>query len=178
MVKLLIEMGADIMATNGYTPTPLMLAAEDGQNEVVKQLLGCKGRTTIDWKDFTGQTALIKAAAGGHKDTVRLLLDNDASIDKRDNNGRTALFYAAVNCSSILRQGRHEVSTTRSTDTESYEAIVQLLVSRGADINWRSETGDTAIENTALQSGPDTISIIAENDSRPEDKGEQRAKRI
>ena len=135
MVKLLIEMGADIMATNGYTPTPLMLAAEDGQNEVVKQLLGCKGRTPIDWKDFTGQTALIKAAAGGHKDTVRLLLENDASIDKRDNNGRTALFYAAVNCSSILRQGGHEVSTTRSTDTESYEAIVQLLVSRGADIN-------------------------------------------
>lgn len=95
----------------------------------------------------------MKAAVGGHKDIVRLLLDNDASIDEHDNKEQTALLHAMVHCNRILGQGRHEVFTTISTDVERREITVQLLVSRGADSNWRSERGDTAIENTALKIG-------------------------
>jgi len=41
-----------------------------------------------------GNTALMMASAQGHIDVVRLLLDNRAQINIRNNNNRTALYWA------------------------------------------------------------------------------------
>jgi len=42
----------------------------------------------------TGGTALMLAAANGHTETVKLLLDRRANINVRDNEGKTALEWA------------------------------------------------------------------------------------
>ncbi len=53
-----------------------------------------KDPSIINEKDEWGKTALMHAAASGHKDIVELLLEKDAPIDKQDNHGRTALNHA------------------------------------------------------------------------------------
>jgi len=42
----------------------------------------------------TGGTALMLAAANGHAETVKLLLDRGADLKVRDNEGKTALVWA------------------------------------------------------------------------------------
>jgi Ankyrin repeats (3 copies) len=42
----------------------------------------------------TGGTALMLAAANGHMETVKLLLDRGADLNVRDNEGKTALVWA------------------------------------------------------------------------------------
>jgi ankyrin repeat protein len=41
-----------------------------------------------------GRTALMAAAAGGHVDTVKILLENGANVGTTSVHGRTALDYA------------------------------------------------------------------------------------
>jgi ankyrin repeat protein len=69
----------------------------------------------IDAKDGTyGNTALIHAAAGGHREIVALLLDKGANIETSNHSRRTALVAAAI-------RDRRDV--------------VLLLLERGADVN-------------------------------------------
>ncbi|CAG2252932.1 unnamed protein product [Mytilus edulis] len=62
---------------------------------------GCRGEDT--WRsvdsslieDRYGETALMKAADGGHLEICRLLIDRGCKIDITDSDGYTALHYAA-----------------------------------------------------------------------------------
>ena len=62
-----------------------------------------------------------------HTAAVTLLLDMDADINAKDNNGRTPL---------------HNVSWTGHTD------VVQLLLNKGADINAKDKQGRTPLQST------------------------------
>jgi hypothetical protein len=57
---------------------------------------GLRGGETIEWKNGFGETTLMKAAAGGHEDIVRLWLDDNAGVNEYDNNRETALFCATA----------------------------------------------------------------------------------
>ena len=48
----------------------------------------------IEAQDSDGATPLIKAAAWGRKDTVKLLLDRDCDLDARDKRENSAVFAA------------------------------------------------------------------------------------
>ena len=74
--------------------------------------------------DKDGNTALIRAAAEGHIETVHALIKAGADLNKANKNGDTALILAA-------RQGHTEA--------------VQALIQAGADLNKADEDGDTAL---------------------------------
>lgn len=75
--------------------TPLMLAAGEGHDNAVKELL--KANPNLDLQNNRGETALIIAAAAGKKEVVKALLRAGADKSITDNNGRTALDYAIQN---------------------------------------------------------------------------------
>ena len=70
-MRLLLEKGADVKATDRDGRTALIWAAQDGHEAVVRLLLE-KG-ADVEAKDRDGRTALIWAAQGGHEAVVRLL---------------------------------------------------------------------------------------------------------
>ena len=72
--------------------TKLHVAAQDGNIDVVRMLLGAGADTNIMNKD--GRTPLHCAAWGGRTDHVRLLLDAGADINLMSNKGKTPLHYA------------------------------------------------------------------------------------
>jgi cytohesin len=68
------------------------------------------GATELDLQDSTGQTALMKAAAAGQVQTVKLLHQaNSQSANLQDNKGQTALTYAILkgspDCANVLLGG-------------------------------------------------------------------------
>jgi ankyrin repeat protein len=71
-VKLLLDKGANVnVKENRNGATPLIVAAFEGNKEVIEQLLA-KG-ADIDAKDNEGNTALSLASARGHTAVVELL---------------------------------------------------------------------------------------------------------
>jgi ankyrin repeat protein len=71
MVKLLLSLGAAIDSVDDRENTALMLAAKNGQTEVVRFLLS-KGADK-GLRDANGLTALEHAKGQGHQDIVQLL---------------------------------------------------------------------------------------------------------
>lgn len=70
-------------------------------------------RAGVDAADWRGFTPLMWAAAGGHAEMVRFLLENGASPDRRADDGTTALMLAAGN---------------------GYVDVIRLLLARGANV--------------------------------------------
>ncbi len=71
-------------------------------------------------------TALMLAAAGGHFDIVKLLLENGAKVNAETSTGWTALMLAS-------RNGRHDT--------------VEILIERGANVNAKDRQGRTALSH-------------------------------
>ena len=112
--------------------TPLILAAESGSLDCVRQLLSAKANPDTTAGD--GTSALMAAAlsnlAGGP--VIDAIADAGAGIDAKDAQGRTALMLAAV--------GTHE-------------GKVVALLNAGASVNVTDMGGATALALAATGSG-------------------------
>ena len=91
-MQLLLNNGADIELRDFRGSTPLLVAVEYGQPEIV-QLLIDNGASVFS-KDRQGDTALHYAALWHHQPIVRLLLDHEADIDARTDYGKAPLDIA------------------------------------------------------------------------------------
>jgi len=98
IVTALIEMGApgiDEGRFRGYTP--LIWAAQNGQEEMVKILLE-RGHVNPDKPDEKGQTPISHAARNGHVGVVKILLaQENVNPNNSDLGGKRPLRYAAQN---------------------------------------------------------------------------------
>ena len=82
---------------DSYGRTPLSLAAEHGQEAVVKFLVE-RNDVNANLKDKQGRTPLSWAAGGGHAAVVKLLVErHDVDADSKDEDGRTPLSWASWN---------------------------------------------------------------------------------
>jgi FOG: Ankyrin repeat len=99
--------------------TALMVAAQDDNTNIVNYLLECDG-ININAKSRNNQaTALIHAAEFGHVGVVKLLLNNNASVDNQTIGGKkTALMFAVKG---------------------GYVDIVKLLLRQGASIDLKDK---------------------------------------
>lgn len=76
-----LDAGADPNPFDAEGRTPLMVAARDGRDDLVRLLLEAGADPTL--ADGVGETPLITAAAHGHAEVCRLLLPH-ARGDERD----------------------------------------------------------------------------------------------
>jgi hypothetical protein len=81
---------------NSQGETPLMLAAINNQLDLAKALIQ-RGADI----NKPGWTPLHYAATRGHREMMRLLLDNEAYIDSESANGTTPLMMAAYYASPL-----------------------------------------------------------------------------
>ncbi|MFE4425500.1 ankyrin repeat domain-containing protein [Peribacillus butanolivorans] len=98
ILKLTINAGADPTITNRYGGTALIPASEHGYVNVIKELLT---NTDIDINHVNnlGWTALLEAIILSNGDekqqqTVQLLIDHGANVNKADHNNVTPLQHA------------------------------------------------------------------------------------
>jgi ankyrin repeat protein len=119
-VKRLLKAGADAKALNAYGVDAMQLAADASNTELIALLL--KAGADANSPNPDGETALHLVARAGNLDAAKLLLRAGAAVDARERFGsQTPLMWAVAR--------RHP-------------DMVELLVSKGADVNARSAIRD------------------------------------
>jgi hypothetical protein len=143
----------EIKDDDGYTP--LLLAAVNGDEAVVKQLLE-KG-ADLESKDDDGRTPLLRAARSGHEAGVKLLLQKGADLESKDNDGLTPLLCAVrLGFEAVVKQllekvldledleaRDHDGRTLLSwADGNGYHAVVDQLLEKIAELKRKDKYGD------------------------------------
>lgn len=94
MAETLLEAGADPNVTQWTGETPLIVCARTGAVEAVKALLS-RGADVDVKESQQGQTALMRAVAGQHREVVRILVEHEADVHARSRGGFTPLLFAS-----------------------------------------------------------------------------------
>jgi ankyrin repeat protein len=116
----LIKEGADVKATNAYGANAMRLAADTANTELIRLLL--KAGADPESPNADGETALHLVARSGNVEAAKLLLQAGAKVNAVEQfGGQTPLMWAAAR--------RHP-------------QMVELLLSKGADVNARSAVRD------------------------------------
>jgi len=127
----------------------LIDASIDEEIDRVKELLGIKNlflRANVNARtnDFKGNTALMMASSMGHKDIVKLLLDNGADVNAYNNYGDTALINASEN---------------------GHIEIVEMLLEKGAVVNAKNNDGETARMMAREKGHTEVVDMLLENEA-------------
>lgn len=127
------------LGTFPYPCTPLMHAATNGHNEIIKALLG-KG-ADINEK-VAGYTALSWSASSGKIETVKLLLDRNADISEALAHAEYAGYVNIVKLlidrgADVNAKGRNWTAAPVLAEAAmtGHIDIVKLLIHSGADVD-------------------------------------------
>ena len=167
----------------GRGRTALMTAAHEGFGGVVGVLLEVV--QNVDARDETyGTTALMLASAAGHDGIVDALLQAGADPTSADLEGRTALLYASrrghvLACGRILvsfeelgseQHSRFRAAVDQADETgltplaaaamNGHEAVVQLLISKGAVLDATDDTGNTPLMAAAFRGRTEIVRML------------------
>ncbi len=168
IVQSLISRGAVIDKTSSDGSTALFLAAEEGRMNVVPLLLA-RG-ASLKARRADGWTPFICAAAYNQVDMLEFfLLEKGADVEEKDNQGDTALMFAAVN---YLREDATDETLSAVNLLLDWKAnpnamnkkwqtplmlasqkgeveIAKLLISKKADIHAKDKNGKSALHYAA-----------------------------
>ncbi|TLD27614.1 serine/threonine-protein phosphatase 6 regulatory ankyrin repeat subunit B-like [Venturia nashicola] len=188
VVSFLLQQGANIeaVATSG-TMTPLMLAASNGKDKVIRELL-LHGAEPLPRTAYN-KSALFHAIKEGHEDCVRELLESPPEIDIWHNQGAKELDKACqlgnpVLIKLLLEKGaRFELRRVEAVvpyDTgfdhlyrasrDNSLAVIQVLLEAGIDVNGVSSNG-TALSAAAKAGHVDMAQLLIRNGARLNFKG-------
>ena len=115
LVRALIKAGANVTLKNQFGTSALTEAAVIGSAPVIEALL--KAGADPNTKNPEGETPLMAVARSGHVEAAKRLLAAGADVNAKESfGGQSALMWAAA---------------------QRQAAMVQLLASKGADVNAR-----------------------------------------
>jgi ankyrin repeat protein len=157
-------------------PLALILAARLGLSGVASWLLTfdtVQEQLDAFVSDFACEPPILEAAANGHTDVIRLLLENGANINQKGKYGQNALILASENGQEaavrmLIEAGaciNNEDGTTpiQVASERGHKGIVEMLIQAGADVNLcyesalycASEGGHEDVVRTLILAGAD-----------------------
>lgn len=202
IARMLVDAGADINASNRDGLNAMDVARAEKMHSLVQELrrLGAlpqvnvllldmarDGRTgsmatllaehpdlDLEVHNESGWTPLMFAAASGHTDSMRLLLDAGAKVSARDRVGMTPLLYAALEghqpaVQQLLERGAslqehsvHGWNTLLLAASHRHTRLVQYLLQLGVDVNGANADGETPLI-VAAANGHSVLAVLLLN---------------
>lgn len=180
LAKYLVEeKGWDVNEKNTWGGTPLFVACENGNLNMIEYLVE-KG-AEIDVLDEAGVAALQRASYRGNLDVVQCLVDLGANVDvvvdndEEDVDGETPLFWACEGKSFdvvkyLVEHGADVNKENEYGETPLFKAcysgnenIVKYLVEQGAGVNKESEDEETPLFFACLQGHENIVKYLVEH---------------
>ena len=122
VIRALLERGADPNLSMELRPSPLAVAVESGDLQVLDMLIYAGG--DVNWTaPSSRRTALMAAAHMGNPILVKRLIESGAKLNKKDSAGDTALHYA---------QKRMKEAELSGQDPVNFVEILEVLQSTGS----------------------------------------------
>ena len=180
LTTTLIEAGADLNIQDKNGDTALHCAVWNGRNETTTTLI--KAGADINIQNKEGVTPIQKAVERGHhkitstlikagarvakiknKKVLQCLIDAGADLSIKDNDGNTALHWAAferdseVEAALMMAGADINIRNKKGETPLSIAAgrgnnkVLQSLIEAGADLNIQDNEGDTAFHSAAIE---------------------------
>ncbi|XP_046562245.1 ankyrin repeat domain-containing protein 50-like [Haliotis rubra] len=147
VVELLVSTGANVSLVDRFGINILHSACLGGDVEVVKYVLS-QNMVDINGRVRCGRTAVMLAAANGHRDVVEMFVDQGATVSFVDEAGNNILHCA---CRKGDMEAVKYILSQKMVDINSYgprkktpvmvaaehghKEVVKLLVTHGADLS-------------------------------------------
>ena len=134
IVHFLLENGMEV---NNEGESMMLLASQTGHLEIIKRFV--ENGMSVDFRGLDeGRTALMWASLGGHTNHIKIMqymLKQGANVNEVDNDNQSALLIACEygNMSPYMR-----------------EAVIELLLKHGADVDQQSFKRWTALMRASL----------------------------
>lgn len=158
LIQKALEMGADPNQTLDNKTTPLTIAAKNLRLDIVKELIDKGAR--VNEKNGWGQTPLIESIKKhiNSPPVALFLLNCGADVNLADNFGTPLLFAITNRCTLIAKElisrgadvncnHNHETSllaqAIASNKNKSHDEIIQLLLEKGATIDFKPKQKGT-----------------------------------
>ncbi len=177
LIRLLVERGADIEATNSLLETPLVYACRLGNRAAVPELLRLDANVRHVAKEK--HTALWYAIHSMKDvDTVRLLVEAGADPNEtyqyRDNPFLLAISaQVPAVCEFLLpltkdpgRMNKHQVSALHFCASYDDYAMIRRLLERGVDVNATTDWGQTALMSACEKNSVESVRVLLAHGAR------------
>ena len=172
-VRTLMYANVNVNEKNYAGITPLTIAAEKGNMEIIKMLVE-DGKAVVNDASSYGVTPIISAAAAGNTEVVAYLVKHGADVTAKDDLGKTALIYASGTDNAKLISNLIALDNTAVNLPDNagntpliYAAQkglnnnVKVLLSHGAMVNYRNPaTGLSALSAAAAEGHSDTARLL------------------
>ena len=170
ILRTLIHHKANVNATTRSGITPLELAVIQGHKNILYTLLS-EFQYPVDAKGQDGYTALHYSCKYGYVDMVRTLVNHNlkANVNAKTNSGDSPLMLAAkhghgkivhvlLSDDECLLDAKNQINFTalHYSCENSHVNIMRTLVKYKADVNARTDSGDTPL-TLAARCGHDNV---------------------
>ena len=178
-VRKLLNNGVNVNEPNKHGETPLYLASERGNTEMVKALLDSPG-INVDKADSNRYTPLHVATRKSFSKIVKMLLEAGADINKTNVFGYTPLYHASYNGNAkivkILLEAGADVNKAQNEGMTplfiastygNFGAVKLLLAAPGIDVNKASNAGYTPLHVSSEECHPEVVNLLLKAGADP-----------
>jgi len=172
--KMLAHAGADATHLNGVGDNALFRASRNGHMGTINVLLQAEGVDVNEGHEDSGDTSLFEAARKGHVEAATLLLDAGSDVNAVNVKQETCLFHACYNGYLVAQQMVEDAGFEQETGTprngklhhrfrtriKKYKDMIELLIARNANVNHRSESGETALSWAAWIGHTEALELL------------------
>ncbi len=123
LAKKLIDLKANLEIQSDQLFTPILIASQKGNQEIVELLI--KNGADVNAKNKEGESSLILASQYGHQEIVELLIKAGADLE----------------CLTIEQKNSILINASQNNNFE----LIPLLIKAGADINAKDQDGMTPL---------------------------------
>ncbi|XP_046559442.1 ankyrin repeat domain-containing protein 50-like [Haliotis rubra] len=172
VVELLVNQGTDVSLVDNDGNNILHHACREGHRETVEFVLSLDG-VDINSKEWRSRTPVMEAAERGHRHVVELLVSKGADVSLVDNDCNNILHHAcregdrktvdfllSLDGVDINSRGGSSRTPVMEAAEWGHNDVVELLVSKGADVSLVDDDGDNVLHWACVGGGRETVECL------------------